>query len=44
VTFANQSLDAVGEHRSLAGSGSSDYEHRPMDVLDGIALVIVSNE
>jgi hypothetical protein len=44
VAFADQALDAMGQHRGLASAGARDHQHGSVDVLDGFALAIVRSE
>ena len=44
MALLNELLDAVSKDRSLSGAGAGDHEHRPMDVLDGLFLVVIRNE
>jgi hypothetical protein len=41
VPSFDQVSDAMREHRSFAGSGAGDDEHRPVNVVDGFALAFV---
>src|SRR4051812_43943323 len=44
VSLGDQARNAMGEDRGLAGSGTGDDQHRPVNVLDGLPLALVRNE
>lgn len=44
MVFANEAHDALDKDRGLAGTGAGDYQHGPVNVLDGLALPLVGLE
>jgi hypothetical protein len=42
MSFADQPRNALGEDRGLAGAGAGHHQDRPANVLDGLALALVS--